>query len=167
MSARRLAAVALAVALAVVGVAACGDSTGPSPFDGRWSLQSIGGLPLPVVVGERRLAYAMGTMATARDLTDGMRLVIRGRGADTLIVRYSVAWDLDAGTDPAPIRLVDTTAVEVRGDSLCMRNVPSDDPQRCGSAPILRRRGDQLVMTFFPGPYPAQSAEYVFERESP
>ena len=149
---------------ATAALAGCGDSTGPLAGDGTFTLRSIDGQPLPVLVDERRMAYgSTGTMATVREHLDAMRLVVRARDVDTLSNAYRIVWDLDAGEDPAPIGGTSMITANLRADSLCFRTMSG--PGECGGFAVVRRTRDEIVIRLVPGPYPSAMGEYRFVRE--
>jgi hypothetical protein len=157
-----LAAATLAALTAVIG--GCSDSSGPGRLGGTFVLRSLDGQPLPVLVREQRLPYGgSGGMATVREYTDAMRLVVVATGRDTLHVTYRVDWDPDAGEDLAAIELRDSVVVELRADSLCLRAEATD--AGCGGIPVVRRTADEIVLRMFPGLWPSGRADYRFVRE--
>lgn len=163
MTGMRTCALLTAATLAAIA-AGCGDSSGPGRLGGTFVLRSVDGQPLPVLVNEERRTYSTTSgMATVREYTDAMRLVVVATGRDTLHVAYRVDWDPDAGADLAAIELRDSVVVELRNDSLCLRaDVPNAG---CGGIPVVRRTADEIVLRMFPGPYPATRADYRFVRE--
>jgi len=152
----------LATVVAAI-VAACSDATSPGVPTGTFTLRSIDGQPLPVLVNEDP-AGARTADGLAREYTDAVTLVV-GPGLDTLRVRYHlVASNPDTGEDPAPLSLASELAVDARADRLCIRlEVPGQS--ECEGPVWVRRTRDEIVVRLFPGIYPAADGEYRFVRE--
>jgi hypothetical protein len=164
---------AIAALVLVTTATSCEDGTGPALADGAYTLRTIGGQALPVLVREERLPYSgTGVMGTRREYVDAMRLALVAADVDTFSVLGRVTWDLDQGDDPGTGVLAASQTFDAAQGLRCFAlvfgtgtSVPPDVEQ-CGPASPITGRGDRLTVELIPGPYPTiGKAAYVFVRE--
>lgn len=143
---------ALVVAAVAVVIAACGDSTGPTSVNGRYTLRLVDGQPLPWLVVESRVTEQTGGgSATLREYVDGGTLVLLEPELDTLRIVHRSVTTPDAG---APTTTYSTEDVNylLYGDRVCppVTYMYRDLEEACGDRPRVPRRGDSLFVPYWP-----------------
>ena len=160
---RRFVLVAAAVATVA---AACGDSTGPTSVNGRYTLRLVDGRPLPWLLVESRVTeQTSGGTATLREYVDGGTLVLLEPELDTLRIVHRAVTTPDAGA-PTTTYSVEDVNYLLYGDRVCppLTYMYRDLEEACGDRPRVPRRGDSLFVPYWPTP-PASAVMLTFVRE--